>query len=104
MRLIIRTWPSSAPVSQRYRSLKRFYRWLLEEGEIRESPMLRIKPPKVGLGMGHTSESLTYRFSSVRLIMNWSGRRDSNPRPSAWEADALPAELLPLVVESNRSR
>ena len=20
----------------------------------------------------------------------WSGRRDSNPRPSAWEADALP--------------
>ncbi len=34
-------------VSQRYRSLKRFYRWLVEEGEIRENPMLRIKPPKV---------------------------------------------------------
>ena len=26
----------------------------------------------------------------------WSGRRVSNPRPSAWEADALPTELLPL--------
>ncbi len=26
-----------------------------------------------------------------------SGRRDSNPRPSAWEADALPTELLPLI-------
>ena len=24
-----------------------------------------------------------------------SGRRDSNPRPSAWEANALPTELLP---------
>ena len=24
-----------------------------------------------------------------------SGRRASNPRPSAWKADALPAELLP---------
>src|SRR5579863_5219788 len=24
-----------------------------------------------------------------------SGRRASNPRPSAWEADALPTELLP---------
>ena len=24
-----------------------------------------------------------------------SGRRDSNPRPSAWKADALPTELLP---------
>ena len=24
-----------------------------------------------------------------------SGKRDSDPRPSAWEADALPTELLP---------
>ena len=24
-----------------------------------------------------------------------SGKRDSNSRPSAWEADALPTELLP---------
>ena len=24
-----------------------------------------------------------------------SGRRDSNPRPSPWQGDALPAELLP---------
>jgi hypothetical protein len=29
----------------------------------------------------------------------WSGRRDSNPRHSAWEADTLPAELLPLGAE-----
>jgi hypothetical protein len=26
----------------------------------------------------------------------WSGKRDSNPRPSAWKADALAAELFPL--------
>ncbi len=26
-----------------------------------------------------------------------SGKRDSNPRPSAWEANALPTELLPLM-------
>jgi len=25
----------------------------------------------------------------------WSGKRGSNPRPSAWEADALPTELFP---------
>ena len=25
----------------------------------------------------------------------WSGRGDSNSRPSAWQADALPTELLP---------
>jgi hypothetical protein len=28
---------------------------------------------------------------------NWSGKRDSNPRPSAWKADALATELLPLI-------
>ena len=27
--------------------------------------------------------------------MPWSGRRDSNSRPSAWEADTLPTELRP---------
>ena len=27
----------------------------------------------------------------------WSGRRVSNSRPQAWEAGALPTELLPLA-------
>ncbi len=27
--------------------------------------------------------------------VNWSGRWDSNPRHSAWKADALPTELHP---------
>ena len=27
----------------------------------------------------------------------WSGRRDSNPRPSHWQCDALPTEPLPPV-------
>src|SRR5206468_5909462 len=26
---------------------------------------------------------------------SWSGRRDSNPRPSPWQGDALPTEPLP---------
>ena len=34
---------------------------------------------------------LTYWLSNTYQ----SGKRDSNPRPSAWEADALPTELLP---------
>ena len=33
-------------------------------------------------------------------IFKKSGRRGSNPRPSAWEADALPTELLPRSVDS----
>ncbi len=29
------------------------------------------------------------------IVQLKSGKRDSNPRPSVWETDALPAELLP---------
>src|ERR1041384_2741355 len=31
-----------------------------------------------------------------------SGRRDSNPRPSAWKADALPTELHPRQTEGRK--
>ncbi len=31
-----------------------------------------------------------------RWAKKWSGRRDSNPRPSPWQGDALPTEPLPL--------
>ncbi len=33
--------------------------------------------------------------------MDWSGRRDSNPRPSPWQGDALPAEPRPRWVAHN---
>ena len=33
----------------------------------------------------------------------WSGRRDSNPRPSPWQGDALPTEPLPLDVATTRN-
>ena len=30
-------------------------------------------------------------------VTSWSGQRDSNPRPSPWQGDALPAEPCPHV-------
>ena len=33
---------------------------------------------------------------TVPARAKWSGKRDSNPRPSAWKADALATELFPL--------
>ena len=32
----------------------------------------------------------------------WSGGRGSNPRPSDWKSDALPAELPPHISERGR--
>ena len=34
-------------------------------------------------------------FQKSPRLSGGSGRRGSNPRPSAWKADALPTELLP---------
>jgi len=36
-----------ATASNRYRALQVFFRWLVEEGERRESPMAKMRPPKV---------------------------------------------------------
>ena len=37
----------SATISNRFRSLKRFYSWLAADGEITESPMAKLKAPRV---------------------------------------------------------
>ena len=37
--------PASA--ANRYRSLQQFWRWLVDEGEIRETPMAKMRPPAV---------------------------------------------------------
>ena len=52
------------------------------------------------------SRPLPYQGSALPLSYTgvvWSGRRGSNPRPSAWKADALPTELLPLFKVKARS-
>jgi site-specific recombinase XerD len=38
---------SPATANQRYRSLLQFFKWLVEEGEIRETPMIHMRPPTV---------------------------------------------------------
>jgi site-specific recombinase XerD len=36
-----------ATANNRYRGLQRFFKWLVDEGEIKEPPMARMKPPRV---------------------------------------------------------
>ncbi len=36
-----------ATAASRYRSLQQFWRWAVEEGEVKASPMANMKPPKV---------------------------------------------------------
>jgi site-specific recombinase XerD len=36
-----------ATASARFKSLQRYFRWLVEEGEIKESPMIHMRPPRI---------------------------------------------------------
>ena len=62
------------------------------------------------MGFEPMASSLPRKCSTAELHRLLSGRRGSNPRPIAWKAIALPAELLPLfgvwydVEESGGSR
>jgi site-specific recombinase XerD len=38
---------SASTAATRYRGLQQFFKWLVEEGEIRASPMARMRPPKL---------------------------------------------------------
>jgi site-specific recombinase XerD len=42
---LARLRPSSA--ANRYRSVQQFFRWLVDEGEIRETPMVKMRPPTI---------------------------------------------------------
>ncbi len=44
---LFKTGRKPATASGRYNALHRYFIWLIEEGEIKESPMRHMKPPKV---------------------------------------------------------
>ena len=51
-----------------------------------------------GIASSHASRSAATTQPPRRSIGKWSGRRDSNPRPSPWQGDALPTEPLPPAL------
>ncbi len=55
--------------------------------------MAGFEPATYGLEV-RCSIQLSYK-RKLPLLANWSGKRDSNPRPTAWKAVALPTELFP---------
>ena len=53
-------------------------------------------------GIEPVTSSLPRKCSTSELHRHKSGRRDSNPRPTAWKAVALPTELRPLINCKNK--
>ena len=62
-----------------------------------------LEPSTSGV-TGRRSNQLNYRaiwgiyLISFRCYFLWQGQKDSNPRHSVLETDALPAELYPCMV------
>lgn len=87
--LLARWKPNTA--NNRYRGLQQFFKWCEEEGEVKESPMARMKPPKAPeespllrseqeLSRLLTScEGITFRdrrdMALARLFLDTSARR-----------------------------
>ena len=66
-----------------------------EPSEIESEPTTGIEPVTSSLPRKRSTPELRRLMDFQRKKL--SGRRGSNPRPTAWKAVALPTELLPLV-------
>ncbi len=56
------------------------------------------------MGFEPMASSLPRKCSTAELRRPMSGRRDSNPQPTAWKAATLPIELLPQFCGEDRIR
>ena len=75
-----------------------------EEADLSFADFGSPKRPDTALGSGDATTKTPPTQPAEGIHEIWSARRGSNSRPSAWEADALPTELLARrVPESHRS-
>ncbi len=78
-------------------------RYLANTSKMRELPAAAL--PSICIGRAETEQGVgeaSHETGPFSAAMR-SGRRDSNPRPRAWEARALPTELLPPIRCGARS-
>ncbi len=59
------------------------------------APRGRISGGRLPFVVIESSPGRGQKEKAPQGAVSWSGRRDSNPRHSAWEADTLPTELHP---------
>jgi site-specific recombinase XerD len=90
-----------ATAHNRYRALRSFFNWLVEEGEVRESPMARMKPPRLP-----EAPPPVLREAELKALLDacardhsFYGRRDEAIVRCFIDTGARRAEILGLTVE-----
>lgn len=90
-----------ATAHNRYRALRSFFGWLVEEGELRESPMARMKPPRLP-----EEPPPVLRDAELRAVIaacerdkTFAGRRDEAIIRCFVDTGARRGEVLGLKTE-----
>ena len=70
---------SSATARNRFASLQQFFRWAVDEGEVKNSPMSRMKPPKVSSKKPRvlSIDDLKKLLATCASDSSFEGRRDT---------------------------
>jgi len=91
-----------ATAHNRYRALRSFFGWLVEEGEVKESPMARMKPPRLP-----EAPPPVLRESEVRAVLaacerdrSFYGRRDDAILRCFLDTGIRRGELIGLTVDA----
>jgi len=98
--LLARWKPATA--HNRYRGCQAFFRWLVDEGEIRESPMARMKPPRLP-----EAPPPVLRENELRAVVDacardkdFTGRRDEAIVRVFIDTGARRGEVLGLTLDA----
>jgi len=70
---------TTSTAATRYRALQQFFKWCLDEGEIRASPMLHMKPPAIS----EVSPAVLTTDQLTRLVKACDGKRFVDKRDMA---------------------
>jgi site-specific recombinase XerD len=91
---------SPATVARHYRSMQQLFRWLVEDGEISDSPMARMRPPQVPEQPVDifTDDELT-RLLAVAKGNTFENRRDTALLRMLIDTGIRASELIGLAVD-----
>jgi site-specific recombinase XerD len=85
----------------RYRSLQQLFGWLVDEGEISENPMSRMKPPLIPeQPVPVVSETDLLKLLATCDPKTFEGRRDEALIRTFWDSGARLAEVAGLRIAS----
>ncbi len=89
-----------ATAHNRYRALNSYFRWLVDEGEIRESPMARMRPPRLPETPPPvlSADELGRILDACDRDKTFAGRRDDAVLRVFMDTGARRAEVLGMMV------